>query len=52
MLSNLDNNATALQKILCTELIVSVTFNYKVCNIWGTMMAHDPLIISDESMKV
>lgn len=51
MLSNLDNNATALQKILCTELIVSVTFNYKVRNIWGTM-AHDPVIISEESMKV
>lgn len=40
------------EKILCTELIVSVTFNYKVCNIWGTTMAHDPVIISDESMKV
>lgn len=31
--------------------MVSMTFNYHVCNICSTM-AHDPVIISEESMKV
>lgn len=51
MFSNLDNNAISLRMILCTELIVSMTFNYHVCDICGTM-AHDPVIIGEESMKI
>ena len=32
------------------ELIMWITLNYNVCNICGTV-AHDPAIISEESMK-
>lgn len=51
MLSNLGNNAMSLQKIVCRELIISMTFNYNVCNICGTM-AHSPVTISEESIKI
>lgn len=50
MLSNPDDYSTSLQKTRCTELIISMTFSYSVCNICG-IMAHDFVSISEESLK-
>lgn len=49
MLFYTDNNATFWQIIIYTELIVSMIFNYSVCNIHGI---HDLVIIGEESMKI